>query len=88
MIYGRNVRQLFVVWGVSLALVAGLYKVELTIPALHDMILPLYWLILGFTAFMTLRWLRARSPIDRRGEPFTLQAFGSNIPPTCIRNLP
>jgi hypothetical protein len=67
MIYGRNVRQLFVVWGVSLALVAGLYKVELTIPALHDMILPLYWLILGFTAFMTLRWLRARSPIDRRG---------------------
>jgi hypothetical protein len=67
MIYGRSVRQLFVVWAVSLALVAGLYKVELTIPALHDMILPLYWLILGFTAFMTLRWLRARSPIDRRG---------------------
>lgn len=67
MLYGRGLRDLFVVWGVSLVLIAGLYKVELTIPALHDMILPLYWLILGFTAFMTLRWLRARSPLDRRG---------------------
>jgi hypothetical protein len=67
MLYGRGLRDLFVVWGVSLVVIAGLYKVELTIPALHDMILPLYWLILGFTAFMTLRWLRARSPLDRRG---------------------
>ena len=67
MLYGRGLRDLFVVWGVSLVLIAGLYKVELTIPALDDMILPLYWLILGFTAFMTLRWLRARSPLDRRG---------------------
>lgn len=68
MFYGRGLRQLFVVWGVSLLLIAGLYKVELTIPALEDMILPLYWLILGFTAFMTIRWLRARSPNDRRGN--------------------
>ena len=67
MLYGRGLRDLFVVWGVSLVLIAGLYKIELSIPALHDMILPLYWLILGFTAFMTLRWLRARSPLDRRG---------------------
>lgn len=67
MIYGRSVRHLLVVWGVSLVLAAGLYKVELAIPALHDMFLPLYWLVLGFTAFMTLRWLRARSPLDRRG---------------------
>ena len=67
MFYGRGLRQLFVVWGVSLVLIAGLYKVELTIPALHDMIVPLYWVILGFTAFMTLRWLRARSTSDRRG---------------------
>lgn len=68
MFYGRGLRQLFVVWGVSIVLAAGLYRIELSIPALHDMIVPLYWLVLGFAAFMTLRWLRARSPEDRRGK--------------------
>ena len=67
MFYGRRLRQLLVVWGISLLLVAGLYRIEVVIPALHDMILPLYWVIAGLTAFMTLRWLRARSPQDRRG---------------------
>lgn len=68
MFYGRRLRQLFVVWGISLLLLVGLYRIEVVIPALHDMILPVYWVIAGFTAFMTLRWLRARSPEDRRGK--------------------
>ena len=67
MFYGRGVRQLMVVWGVSLLLVLGLYRLEVVIPALHDMIVPLYWIVFGITAFMTLRWLRARSTPDRRG---------------------
>jgi len=68
MFYGRGVRQLVLVWGISLLLVLGLYRVEVVIPALHDMIVPLYWIIAGITAFMTLRWLRARSTSDRRGD--------------------
>ena len=67
MFYGRRLRQLLTVWGISLVLAAGLYRVEVVIPALHDMILPLYWVIAGVAAFMTLRWLRARSRADRRG---------------------
>ena len=68
MFYGRRLRQLLVVWGVSLLIVVGLFRIEVVMPALHDMIVPVYWVIAGFTAFMTLRWLRARSPEDRRGK--------------------
>lgn len=68
MFYGRGLRQLFVAWGVALALMLGLYRIEVVIPALHDMIVPVYWVIVGITTFVTLRWLRARSPKDRRAE--------------------
>ena len=68
MFYGRGLRQLFVVWGIALLLFLGLYRIEVVIPALHDMILPVYWVVAGVTAFMTLRWLRARSPKNRRGN--------------------
>lgn len=68
MFYGRGLRHLFVVWGIALVLVLGLYRIEVVIPALHDMILPVYWVVAGVTAFMTLRWLRARSPLNRRGH--------------------
>ena len=68
MFYGRGLRQLFVAWGVALVLMLGLYRIEVVIPALHDMIVPVYWVIVGVTAFMTLRWMRARSPKDRRAE--------------------
>ena len=68
MFYGRGLRQMFIAWGVALVLVLGLYRIEVVIPALHDMIVPVYWVIVGIAAFITLRWLRARSPKDRRAE--------------------
>lgn len=68
MIYGRSLRQLLIVWGVSLLLLVGVYRIELNIPALHDILLPIYWLIFGVAAFLTWRWLRARSAKDRRGD--------------------
>jgi len=68
MIYGRSLRQLLIVWGVSLLLLIGVYRIELNIPALHDILLPIYWLIFGAAAFLTWRWLRARSAKDRRGD--------------------
>ena len=68
MFYGRGLRHLFIAWGVALLLMLGLYRIEVSIPALHDMIVPLYWIIAGVTAFISLRWLRARSTKDRRGE--------------------
>ena len=68
MFYGRGLRQLFIAWGVAVVVMLGLYRVEVVIPALHDMIFPLYWIIVGITAFITLRWLRARSRKDRRSQ--------------------
>ena len=66
MIYGRRPRQLLVVWGVSLLLIALIYWLEINAPALHELLLPFYWIIFGVAAFLTWRWLRARSKKDRR----------------------
>ena len=66
MIYGRRPRQLLVVWGVSIVLIALIYWLEISAPALHELLLPFYWIILGVALFLTWRWLRARSTKDRR----------------------
>jgi membrane protein implicated in regulation of membrane protease activity len=66
MIYGRRPRQLLVVWGVSLLLIGFIYWLEVSAPALHELLLPFYWIVLGVALFLTWRWLRARSKKDRR----------------------
>jgi membrane protein implicated in regulation of membrane protease activity len=68
MIYGRRPRQLLVVWGVSLLSIALIYWLELSAPALHELLIPFYWVILALAFFLTWRWLRARSRKDRRGK--------------------
>ena len=66
MIYGRRPQQLLLVWGVSLLLIALIYWLEISAPALHELLLPFYWIILGVALVLTWRWLRARSKKDRR----------------------
>ena len=68
MIYSRRPRQLFVVWGVSILLMGMIYWLEFSAPALHDLLMPFYWIILAVAVFLTWRWLRARSRKDRRGH--------------------
>lgn len=68
MIYGRRPRQLLVVWGFSFLLIALVYWLEFSAPALHELVQPFYWIIFFTAAFLTWRWLRARSPKDRRGK--------------------
>ena len=67
MIYGRRPRQLLVVWGVSALLIALIYWLEISAPALHELLLPFYWIISGVAIVLTWRWLRSRSKKDRRG---------------------
>jgi hypothetical protein len=66
MIYGRRPRQLLVVWGFSALLIALIYWLEISAPALHELLLPFYWIIFGVALFLTWRWLRSRSQKDRR----------------------
>jgi hypothetical protein len=68
MIYGRRPRQLLVVWGVALVLVALIYWLEISAPALHDLVVPFYYVVVFGATFLTWRWLRARSLKDRRGK--------------------
>jgi membrane protein implicated in regulation of membrane protease activity len=67
MIYGRSPRQLLVVWVVSALLMALIYWLELNAPALHELLLPFYWIIAAVAIYISWRWQRARSRKDRRG---------------------
>jgi membrane protein implicated in regulation of membrane protease activity len=66
MIYGRRPRQLLVVWGFSLLLIGLIFWLEVSAPALHELLLPFYWIVFFVALFLTWRWLRARSRKDRR----------------------
>jgi hypothetical protein len=68
MIYGRRPRQLLVVWGSALLIVGLIYWLDITAPALHDLLEPFYYVVGFLTLFLTWRWLRARSKKDRRGK--------------------
>jgi membrane protein implicated in regulation of membrane protease activity len=68
MIYSRRPRHLFVVWGISLVSIGLIYWLEYAAPALHELLLPFYWIIIALAVFLTWRWLRARSHKDRRGR--------------------
>lgn len=68
MIYGRRPQQLIVVWGFSILLALAINWLETQAPALHELVLPFYWIILAVALYLTWRWLRARSKKDRRGK--------------------
>jgi hypothetical protein len=64
---GRRPGPLMGPWVSSLIFAGLLWYVETTIPALHDVIGIIYWMLLALVLFTTLRWLRARSG-DRRAR--------------------
>jgi membrane protein implicated in regulation of membrane protease activity len=68
MIYGRRPRQLLVVWGSALLVIALIYWLEFSAPAFHELVQPFYWIISIVAVFLTWRWFRARSRKDRRGK--------------------
>jgi membrane protein implicated in regulation of membrane protease activity len=67
-IHGRRPHQLLVVWGFSMLLILAIWWLETQAPAVHELVLPFYWIILAVAFFLTWRWFRARSKKDRRGR--------------------
>jgi len=67
MIYGRRPRQLLVVWAVSALFIGLVYWLEISAPALHEILIPFYWITIAAALYLSWRWLRARSRKDRRG---------------------
>jgi membrane protein implicated in regulation of membrane protease activity len=59
---------LLVVWGFSLLLVSLIYWLDVSAPALHELLLPFYWVVSFVALVLTWRWFRARSSKDRRGK--------------------
>lgn len=68
MIYGRSIRQLVVVWAVTLGLLALLNYFDVSAPAFHELLIPFYWIFLAVAGILTWRWQRSRTPKDRRGK--------------------
>lgn len=68
MIYGRRPRQLLVVWGSTLLVIGLIFWLDISAPALHDLLVPFYYVVGFLTLLLTWRWLRARSKKDRRGQ--------------------
>lgn len=64
---GRRPGPLIGPWVSSLIFAGLLWYVETIIPALHDVIGIIYWMLLALVLFTTARWLRARSG-DRRAR--------------------
>ncbi|HUQ98084.1 MAG TPA: hypothetical protein VM166_01440 [Gemmatimonadaceae bacterium] len=68
MIYGRQPRQLLVVWGISIGLILLIFWFETSAPAFHEIVQPFYWILGAMAIFLTWRWFRSRSTKDRRGK--------------------
>lgn len=65
---GRRPWPLVGPWISSLIFAGIVFYVDQTIPALHDVITIIYWMLLAIVVFTTARWIRARSS-DRRSTP-------------------
>ncbi len=68
MVHRRNTKQLGVVWGTMLVAIYLVYRLETKMPALHDILVPAYFIFGGLGLLATWKWLRMRSAKNRRGD--------------------
>ena len=64
--FRRRFAPLVAAWVLALIIAAILYWIERSMPAFHDVITPLYWIIGAFMILATWRWIRTRGKGDRR----------------------
>ncbi|SRR6266511_6419440 len=64
--FSRRFAPLVAAWIVALCTVGLVYWFESAMPAFHEVVTPIYAIILFFIAFTTWRWIRTRGKRDRR----------------------
>ncbi|MBA2708819.1 MAG: hypothetical protein H0U59_13525 [Gemmatimonadaceae bacterium] len=68
LLHGRRLGPLLYTW-LGVIVIAGLLKTfESRMPAFHDVVVPLNWIVFAVGIAMTLRWLRWRAVSRRAGE--------------------
>lgn len=66
--FRRRFAPLIAAWVVALIVAGLLYWIEVSFPAFHDILIPLYWIVGALITLATWRWFRARERGNRRGK--------------------
>jgi membrane protein implicated in regulation of membrane protease activity len=62
----RRFAPLISAWVIALVVAGLIYWFEASMPAFHEVVVPLYWIIAAILVFATWRWVRIRGKRDRR----------------------
>lgn len=66
--FRRRFAPLITSWIVALVVAGLIYWFETSMPAFHEVVVPLYWIVAALILFATWRWVRTRGIRDRRGH--------------------
>ena len=75
---GRRPGPLVGPWVSSIIFAGIVYYFERLLPALHDVVGPIYWLLLAIVLISTARWARARSSERRTAQRRRLERRDPN----------
>lgn len=64
--FRRRFAPLIAAWVLAFIVAGLLFWIETSMPALHEVMVPLYWIIGALVILATWRWIRMRGKGDRR----------------------
>ncbi len=64
--FRRRFAPLITSWVIALVIAGLIYWFEISMPAFHEVVVPLYWIVAALGVFATWKWVRIRGIRDRR----------------------